>query len=118
MKRKIIVLFLLMVINVTIFSQAVEIKENLVYSILYSTGVEYGPAFCREDSDTVFLLSGQTHYLTVRKTMVSYDPGQGTYKMEPEHLDLALTGYLELLDNSGQYIKLDPQKYTYYNNKI
>jgi|GEM_PF-1312755 len=93
--------------------------EQVIYSIRPFDGVEYGKGtFCREESDTIFLLSGVDNFLSVRKTFVYFWPLTGVWEPDTGLLNHTFNGRLEILNRKGKRIDvLENTEYTYFSKK-
>ncbi|MEW5814410.1 MAG: hypothetical protein AB1798_03305 [Spirochaetota bacterium] len=90
--------------------------EEFVYSIAVFDGKSYTGTFCREVSDTIYLMADVDNFMTAKKTFVYFWPITREWKTDTETLDLPVEGIIELTDSTSKTTKLIPVKYTYYNS--
>lgn len=107
--------FLCLFSNGNLYSQNPEKVEQLIYSILAYDGKDYSGTFCKEDSDTIYLLADSPSFMTLKKTLVFYWPITNEWKTDPEILDVPMDGVLEIKGENNFNEILRQRDYTYYN---
>ena len=84
-----------------LYSQNPERTEQLIYSILAFDGKDYSGTFCREDSDTIYLMANASSFLSPKTTFVYYWPITEEWKTDTEILDKTMEGALEITGKNG-----------------
>lgn len=91
-------------------------KEQVVYTIVAYNGRDYSHTFCREDTDTVYLIANIESFIILKKTFVYFWPLTKHWNMDLETLNKTFKGLIEIKGKGrGEFKKLNPVKYTYYN---
>ncbi len=99
----------------SLYSQNPERTEQLIYSILAFDGKDYTGTFCREDSDTIYLMADSPSFLTLKKSFVYYWPITEEWKTDTEILDITMEGALEITGKNAFKEIINQMDYTYYN---
>jgi hypothetical protein len=91
-------------------------KEQVVYTIVAYNGRDYSHTFCREDTDTIYLIADSESFITLRKTFVYFWPLTKQWNMDLETLNVTFNGLIDIKENvRGEFKKIKPVKFTYYN---
>lgn len=98
-----------------LYSQNPERTEQLIYSILAFDGKDYSGTFCREDSDTIYLMADSSSFLSPKTTFVYYWPITEEWKTDTEILDITMEGSLEITGKNGFIEVITQTDYTYFN---
>jgi len=115
--KRVLVAALALLTTASLFADVPVRREEFIYSILAYNGRDYSGTFCREESDTIYLIADVDNFITTRKTFVYFWPITGDYKTDTSSLNEPQEGSLELFSRGQetQTENLSPMKYTYYN---
>jgi hypothetical protein len=98
------------------YADVPEKKEEVIYSITLFNGLHYSRTFCREESDTIYLLADTDNFLTIRKTLVFFWPLTGKYLVDTQKLNKVFEGTLEIEQNNRLLYSLETILYIIYND--
>jgi hypothetical protein len=89
--------------------------EQAIYSILAYNGKDFSPTFCRQDSDSIFLLAGVDSVLSMKKAFVYYWPLTEDWRTDASVLDVTFGGVLEIHARNERIAEIHQVGYTYFN---
>jgi hypothetical protein len=92
-----------------------EQREEVIYSVTYFNGLHYARNFCREDSETIYLLADTNNFLVAKKTMVFFWPLTGQYLVDAQRLNRVFDGTLEIVQEGSVIQTLETELYIIYN---
>ncbi|MBN2535018.1 MAG: hypothetical protein JXB88_19205 [Spirochaetales bacterium] len=116
MKRVILCVLIFFTVVKFLCADIPEKKEEVIYSITLFNGLHYSRTFCREESDTIYLLADTDTFLTVRKTLVFFWPLTGKYLVDTRKLNKVFDGTLEIEQDNRILKVLETGLYIIYND--
>lgn len=87
-------------------------SEQFVYYPLVTNGFEYRRVPYPEDVPTIRILAGEPVVFEARQSIVSFWPITREYLADLAKLDRAVTGFAEVVDESGTVTSFKPEPYT------
>jgi hypothetical protein len=106
-------LFLLLALA-PLFADVPVRHEEFVYTLVAFNGKDYSGTFVRQESGTLYLISGTDNFVSGRKTLVYFWPLTSDYRLDTDTLNHQFNGTLKV-DGNGVHETLKPEAYTYYN---
>ncbi|MBN2440330.1 MAG: hypothetical protein JXJ04_03265 [Spirochaetales bacterium] len=115
--KKVFACFLIfMICGIWLFPDVPEEKEEVIYSVTYFNGLHYARNFCKENSDTIYLLANTSNFLVIKKTMTYFWPLTKKYLVDAQRLNIVFDGTLEIEQNNKIIKTLKTVLYIIYND--
>lgn len=99
--RRLLTLFILLVIQSSLYGEIPDKKEEFIYSMETFNGSGFSATFCREDSDTVYILADSENFFWARKTLLYYWPLKKEWTID-KTLFKTFEGFLQVIDPDGK----------------
>lgn len=116
MKQFVLCILIFFIVLSSPYADIPDKKEEVIYSITLYNGLHYSRTFCREESDTIYLLADTDNFLTARKTLVFFWPLTGKYLVDTQKLNKVFDGTLEIEQNNSILSVLETELYIIYND--
>jgi len=118
MHKHLLILGLILMMLSPLFAEVPERIEETVYVAVGFDGNDYGAiTFTKENSDSLYLLSDQTSFISAKKHLTYWWPITEDWRVDSSVLDINFAGTLEIRDKKDTIRSVNPVPYTYFNLK-